>query len=77
MSITMTPGNGPGTQRIATWVAGAFLVPIVLSVFSMMFSAVIGHGQRVASLEAEFREIKDNLKRMDHKLDWLMEHHRP
>jgi len=73
--MSTTPTNGHG--RAAAWAAGALLVPIVLSVFSMLLSSVIANGQRVASLEAEFREIKANLERIDRKLDRLMEHRQP
>ena len=73
--MSIPPPNGQ--HRIAAWVAGAFLVPIVLSVFSMLLSSVVSTGQRVSGLEAEFREIKNNLERIDRKLDWLLEHHKP
>jgi hypothetical protein len=74
MSTTLPSGTGQG--RIAAWLAGAFLAPIVLTVFSSVYTSALSTGQRVAALEAEFREIKANLDRIGAKLDHLLEHPR-
>jgi hypothetical protein len=73
MSTSPTNGN----NRIVTWIAGAILVPIVLAVFTSMLSTTNSSSQRISRLEAEFQEIRDNVLRVERKIDWLVEHQKP
>jgi hypothetical protein len=56
-------------QKHVVWVATAILVPVMLSIFSTLAALTISSSQRISSLEAEFRELKANLVRIETSLD--------
>jgi hypothetical protein len=60
-------------QKLVVWVATAILVPVMLSIFSTLAALTISSSQRISSLEAEFRELKANLVRIEASLDRLLE----
>jgi hypothetical protein len=64
-----TNGNNKGIL----WVAGAILGPICLATFGMMLNITINSAQRIATLEAEFKEVRRGMDTIDAKLDRLLE----
>jgi hypothetical protein len=60
-------------QQLVVWIATAILVPVLLSIFSTLAALTISSSQRISSLEAEFRELKANLVRIESSIDRLLE----
>jgi hypothetical protein len=63
-------------KSLILWTASAILVPISLTVFSTLLSLSISGAQRVSTLEAEMRDLKAALTRIEHTLDVWMERHK-
>jgi hypothetical protein len=53
------------------------LTTIVLSAASHTISSVQRDGERIAVVETQTQEIREQLKRINNKLDQLLEHRRP
>ncbi len=69
---SMNTSNGNSNKGIL-WVAGAILGPVCLATFGMMLNTTVSSAQRIATLEAEFKEIRRGMENIDIKLDRLIE----
>jgi|GEM_PF-6891560 hypothetical protein len=74
MTTLATPVNGNG--KALWWIVG-LLTTIVLSAASHTISSVQRDGERIAVVETQTQEIREQLKRINNKLDQLLEHRRP
>lgn len=61
-------GNG-GPSKVLWWILGGIIGPMILA----LANTVQGSSNRIAVLEAEFREIKSNLTIIQQKLDRLFD----
>lgn len=66
-------GNGNGNKSLIPWVTGVVLAPVFMTVFANLFSTTFMNRERTAALEADYRQIKSQLDRIDTKLERLLE----
>jgi len=74
MSTQALSVNGNG--KPLWWIVG-LLTTIVLSAAGHTISSVQRDGERIAVVETQTQEIREQLKRINNKLDQLLEHRRP
>jgi hypothetical protein len=74
MTTQALPVNGNG--KALWWIVG-LLTTIVLSAAGHTISSVQRDGERIAVVETQTQEIREQLKRINNKLDQLLEHRRP
>jgi hypothetical protein len=60
-------------SKILPWIAGAILLPIVLGVFGTFTRTVIDNTSRIGTVEGEFHETQYRLKRIEDKIDRLLD----
>ncbi len=63
-----TPSNGNG-NKVLWWILGGILGPMILAMVNTVFSST----QRLAALEAEFKDIEQRFERIERKIDHLIE----
>jgi UDP-glucose 6-dehydrogenase len=74
MTTPMTPINGNGKAQ--WWIVG-LLTTIVLSAAGHTITSVQRDGERIAVLETQTQDVREQLKRISNKLDQLLEQRRP
>jgi len=74
MTTSLIAANGNG--KALWWIVG-LLTTIVLSAAGHTISSVQRDGERIAVVETQMVEVRDQLKRINNKLDLLLEHRRP
>ena len=74
MSTQALSVNGNG--KPLWWIVG-LLTTIVLSAAGHTISSVQRDGERIAVVETQTQEIREQLRRINNKLDQLLEHRRP
>lgn len=72
----MTGGDTP-PKTLFGYVAAAILVPLSLIFFGSTFTMTIDSNGRVRALEATYQEVQDGIRRINAKLDRLLEMRRP
>ena len=69
--------NGNGANGKPLWWIIGLLTTIVLSAAGHTISSVQRDGERIAVVETQTEEIREQLKRINNKLDVILEHRRP
>jgi hypothetical protein len=70
-----TNGNG-ANGKLSWWLIG-LVSTIILGAAGTTMRSVQNDGERIAVLESQVRDTRDELQRINRKLDQLLEHRRP
>ena len=70
-----TNGNG-ANGKLSWWLIG-LVSTIILGAAGTTMRSVKNDGERIAVLESQVRDTRDELQRINRKLDQLLEHRRP
>jgi hypothetical protein len=72
------PANGNGT--ITRWILGITMPTLLGSTIGWVTSInlkLAAHGEHIAVIQAQLQDTRDELRRINTKLDQLFEHRRP
>ena len=70
-----TNGNG-ANGKLSWWLIG-LVSTIILGAAGTTMRSVKNDGERIAVLESQVKDTRDELQRINRKLDQLLEHRRP
>lgn len=68
----MTGGDTP-PKTLFGWLMAAILVPLSLFIFGSTFNTAMDTSGRVKALEATYQEVQEGIRRINTKLDRLLE----
>ena len=69
--------NGNGANGELSWWLIGLVSTTVLGVAGTTIRSVQNDGERIAVLESQVKDTRDELQRINRKLDQLLEHRRP
>jgi hypothetical protein len=69
--------NGNGANGKLSWWLIGLVSTIVLGAAGTTIRSVQNDGERIAVLESQVKDTRDELQRINRKLDQLLEHRRP
>jgi hypothetical protein len=72
----MNAANGNGNGKLSWWLIG-LLTTIGLGVAGGTIRSVQNDGERIAVLESQVKDTREELRTINQKLDKLLEHRRP
>jgi hypothetical protein len=65
--------NGSGNGKLSWWLIG-LVSTTVLGIAGTTIRSVQNDGERIAVLESQVKDTRDELQRINRKLDQLLEH---